>query len=227
MATPTQLSLYNMALTRHLGQGKLLSLTENNKSRRALDACYVAVLDECLEQGYWKHARKDVPLTGVDMTNSDFSPADFGLDFVNTSGFSYAFRLDVDYADCLQFYILSLTEERSVPFNDYKFANGIILANVDMLYMTYISNHVSYGLNYALWSPVFSRWVGCALAESICYEITQDKSLVEIIEKRAKRYKREALSRDFMEGPTQRLPQGSWVMSRFRGGLDSRDRRIY
>lgn len=224
MTEPTQLSLYNQALTRHLGQRKLAALTENNESRRALDDNYSAVIDECLEQGYWRHARRDAMLTGSDVSAGDFDGGDFSRDFAQSNGYQYAYPI---MDDCLQLFMLSLTEDRAIPFNDYKYQNGVIVANFDTLYVTYISNDPAFGLDLSLWSPLFSRWVGAALAESVCYRLTQDKSLVEVIEKREKKFKRAALNKDAMEGPTTRPPMGSWVSARFRGQLDTRDRRIY
>ena len=79
----SQLGLYNAALGRHLGERTLASLTENREPRRALDAVYSEVLDECLEAGYWKHARRTVQLTASNSMTPQF-------------GYNYAFDVPAD-----------------------------------------------------------------------------------------------------------------------------------
>lgn len=202
MAT-SQLLLYNDALGGHLGERILANLSENREPRRFLDAVYSMVLDECIEGGYWKHARRTVQLTASNSL---------------TPQFGYEWVFDVP-SDCLQVYLVSLTPDGKPPLNDYVLENGFIRTHSEVIYLTYISNDASYGLSLTKWAPSFNRWVAAELAARICYRITQSKDLTDTIEKRAAKLKRRALSLDAREGPAPERPTGSWVQSRRRGGL--------
>ena len=194
------LGLYNDALT-HLGERRLVSLTENREPRRKLDAVYAFVLDECLQSGYWKHARRTIK-----MTNASVVPA---------FGYSYAYDLPVDF---LQIYLVSQSPDGSPPLNDWIIETGYLRANFETLHMTYISNSNGFGASFDHWSPLFARWVGMCLAERIAFSISQDERLADRLEKRAMRYKRSALSRDAASAPPRSQPVGSWVTSRHRTG---------
>lgn len=202
MAAST-LGLYNDALGSHLGERVLLNLSENREARRALDAVYSNVLDECIEGGYWKHARRMVQLTASNSL---------------TPQFGYEWVFDVP-ADCLQVYLVSLTPDGKPPLNDYVLENGFIRSHSQVIYLTYISNDASYGLSLSKWSPAFNRWVGAELAARVAFRITQSQETTDRIEKRAAKLKRQALSLDAREGPSPERPTGSWVQSRRRGGL--------
>lgn len=208
--TITQLGLYNEALSVHIGERTLASLTENREPRRVLDSVYADVLDDCIEAGYWKHARRTVELTA----NTGLSP-DFG--------YEYAFDIP---SDCLQFYIIGVTEDLRPPLNDYVNENGYLRTRFDTIYMTYISNDATYGLSMAKWAPSFRRWVAAELAARVAMRITQSVETTAMIEKRAGKLKRIALSKDALDGPNPEKMTGSWVQARRRGGMYDPDTRI-
>lgn len=201
----SQLGLYNAALGRHLGERTLASLTENREPRRALDAVYSEVLDECLEAGYWKHARRTVQLVASNSMTPQF-------------GYNYAFDVP---ADCLQFYIISVAPDMKPPLNDWVFENGILRTRFDTIYMTYISSDPSYGLSLSKWAPSFGRWVAAELASAVAFRLTQSKETAEIVKRDAQKLRRAALSRDAMDGPNPERVTGTWVQSRRRLNQDT------
>ena len=201
----SQLGLYSDALTTYLGERPLASLTEARESRRLLDNIYSQVLDECLEAGYWKHARRTVQLTA----STSIIPA---------FGYTYAFDIPSDL-DTL--YMLSLDPfPDSQPWNAYVFEAGFIRADVDTLYVTYISNDASYGLKLSAWSPAFAKWVAACLAARVALPITQSTDKMQNAIKLADLLFKKAMSIDARKGPTAMQPQGTWSLSR-RGGFSN------
>lgn len=204
--TASTLGLYNRALG-FLGERKLTSLVEAREPRRALDDVYADVLDECLEAGPWKHARRTVQLTA----SNSVTPA-----------FGYEYAFDVP-ADLLEIYLLTAAPN-GPPMNDWVNEAGFIRAHFDTLYLTYVSNDASYGVKFSAWSPAFARYVGAALGARICMRITQSADKTQLAEKAEERYRRAALSLDARDGPPGQIPTGTWVLSRRHGGFFNRTR---
>lgn len=202
--TASTLGIYNDALG-EFGERKLASLTENREPRRVLDDYFPSVLNECLEDGYWRDARRTVQA----LAETTITP-----------GFGYQFAFSMP-SDCLQIYLVSQSGDLQTPLNDYVYEAGYLRANCDTLYLTYISNDPAYGLTLSRWSPSFTRYVAMALAERAAYRITQDQSLRDAISKRARMAKRRAESLDAREGPPRALPEGTWVASRRGGWVNS------
>lgn len=200
--TASRLGIYNDALGTYLGERKLASLTENREPRRACDDVYATVLNECLEDGYWRFARRTVQLTA----SSTVIPA---------FGYEYAFDIP---SDMLDIFMISM-QPNGGPFNDYVNESGFIRAHIDTLYITYISNDPAYGLTLELWAPSFARYVAAALAARICLRITQSEAKTDRAEKAARALKHKAESINARNGPTLQLPSGSWVTSRRRSGI--------
>lgn len=202
----SQLGLYNAALTRFVGERQLANLSENREPRRALDAVYADVLDECLEAGYWKHARRTVQLTASDSLTPAF-------------GYTYVFDLP---SDCLELYLVSDSPDMIMPLNRYVSENGFLRADSQVLYVTYISNSGSYGLAMSKLAPSFRRWVSAELAAAVAFRLTQSKDLAQEIKREAQMLKRKALSLDARDGPNPERVPGSWVQSRRRSGMYER-----
>lgn len=193
----SQLQLYNTALG-HLGERQLASLSENREPRRVLDNYYSMVVDECIEAGYWRAARRTVQLSASNSVTPAF-------------GYQYAFDLP---ADCLQIYLVTASAPPAPPLNDWANEAGFLRAALSTLFVTYISNDASYGLTLSRWAPSFARWVAAELAARACMKITASDNATERMDKLALRYKRLALSNDAREGPSPRLPTGTWALSR-------------
>ena len=205
-----KLSIYNGAL-RDLGERKLHSvqgLSENRESRRALDTVWdndgVAT---CLEMGLWRFATNTIKITPDPDQTTDF-------------GFKYAFSKPTDFVRTTS---VASDEFFNTPLNQYSDEAGFWYANLDTIYVKYVSSSNSYGLNFARWPKNFTRMVECWFALQIVSPITQGEQNKESLQKDYKRLLTEAKSTDAMADPTSALPIGTWTQAR-RSGSNYRDR---
>jgi len=201
-----QLGLYNQALYL-LGERSLASLTENREPRRILDVVWRGAVKFCLEQGQWKFALRTSKLT-------------YSTDVIPTFGYSRAFERPTD---CVHLSKMCSDEYLQTPLLRYVEEAGWWFADLDDIYVSYVSDSLDFGNDYASWPETFSTYVATYLAAQSGLRINQSERTVEKLEKELKKVKRDALSKDAMQGSTQFLPTGSWVTSR-RGGRSGSDR---
>lgn len=205
----TQLGLYNQALTL-LGERKLASLSENREPRRVLDDIWDGGVKYCLEQGQWKFALRTSKLIYAPEIEPSF-------------GYARAFEKP---SDCVRVAKLCSDEFFNMPLLAYNEEAGFWFASLDEIYISYVSDHASFGGDLTLWPESFVKWVGLFLATEGGKRITQSTTDLEKLDKVQRRAKTDALSKDAIQGPTQFLPQGSWARARngSRNGYDRGNR---
>ncbi len=203
----TRLLLYNAALT-ICGEREIASLTEEREPRRLLDVVWDGEgTDACLERGQWKFAMRTVLI--------DYDPSvtpEFGLkrpfikpdDWVVTSSF------------CSDEYFTS-------PILQYVDEAGYWYAELDQIYVRYVSNDANYGGDLSLWTPSFADYVAAHFAAKIIFKLTTDTNKREDVIKWEKRQLTTAKNVDAMAGPQQFPAPGNWVESRYRN-YNKRDR---
>lgn len=197
----TKLSLYNGALAL-LGERKLASLSENREPRRALDDAWDdGAVNFCLAAGQWKFAKRTVQLTAEVAMAPEF-------------GYRKAYQVP---SDLMRTTSLCSDEYGNAPLLQYTQEAGFWFADVEPLYVGYVSNGASYGGDYSLWPAEFVSYVEAYLAYKVCTRITQDETKFDKLYKLQKKLLTDAASSDAMEGPTVFPPPGSWVASRGRG----------
>lgn len=200
MPGTSQLVLYNKAL-RHLGERRLASLSEAREPRRLLDDEYNDALNYCLGQGYWNHAMRTVSInhdTGV-------TPP-FGL--------TYAFAKPSDW---IRTHSVSADEFFTLPDLKYVDEAQYWYSNNDPIYVRFVSNDASYGLNLSIWPDTFTEYVAIYLARKISRHLTSSEELILSLKKDERSYRIDARSKDAMNEPTQFPPRGTWVRSRGNG----------
>lgn len=196
----TKLGLYNAAL-RELGERKLSGLTEAREPRRVLDDVYDSTLKFCLESGAWNFAIRTVELeydTGVSVA----------------FGYQYAFTKPTDW---LRTVALSSSDRLTPPLIEYLDEKGYWWADVNPLYVRYVSNDASYGLDLTAWPESFTRYVELALAHRAAQGVTGSESTAERVKKDLDKAEKNAKARDAMNDPPAFMPSGSWVRSRNAG----------
>lgn len=203
MAAPTRLSIYNQAL-RICGERALASLSENREPRRLLDQVWSdeSGVDKCLEAGQWNFAMRSVRV--------DHDPSvdpQFGLQF----GFSKP-------TDWIRTSAFTSDERFQVPYRNYRDEVSYWYADIDPVYVRYVSNDPAFGGDMSKWTASFSDFVPAYFASEIIFKITADKERVLMVEKALKKRKLEALNKDAMNEGTQIPYAGSWVRSRFGRG---------
>lgn len=199
----TQLKLYNDALVA-LGERELVTLTDNTAARRALDSAWDsgAAIKACLEQGYWNFAMRTAMFT----KNVGF-----------TASFGYANQFTKP-SDFVRLAAMCSDEYFNSPLNQYTDEAGNWYADLDPIYVSYVSDSVNYGNNLAVWPESFTTYVGFYLADKACKRITGEADKVK---KEMEKALVTAKSKDATNEPTKFLPVGGWV--RARSGSTRRD----
>lgn len=204
--TTTKLSLFNGAL-RELGSRKLASLSENRESRRVLDDIWTGgFVDEVLETGQWTFGMRAIEIASDPSVSVGF-------------GFQYGFSKPDDWKKTC---FVCTDEGFNQPCLDYSDENNFWWANVDTLYIKYVSNDSAFGGDLSLWPQAVVTFAECLLARKACKRITQSDADEELLIKKVKKFKVEALSREALAGPTKFAPRGKWASAR-TGGRGYRD----
>lgn len=201
--TTSQLSLYNAALTRHIGSAALATLTDNTNSRFTLDGIWDSgnFINDVLRAGSWTFA------TRSQMLNTD-------PDEAATFGFKFLFPKPADW---LRTVMVCDDPYYNSPLTDYNDEAGTWFADCGTIYVKYISNDINFGGDMTLWPEAFTRYAECYLAWQASFTLGQSQTLTDSLEKRMKMLLIEARGRDAMEKPTEMFAMGSWTKARLGG----------
>lgn len=202
--TVSKLSLYNGALLK-LQETKLASLSEEREARRALDEAWDNdAVRYCLEAGQWKFAKRSMALT--------YSPS-----ITPGVGYRYGFTIPEDH---LRLCKVCSDEQMKTPLRDDQYVEeaGYWFADLDTLYISYVSNDAQYGMDFSLWPRRFTEYVESHLAACVALRVTgskEDRDAAEL--RRDRKYLKEALAHDAMQEGTKFPKTGSWVRARTSG----------
>ena len=201
----SKLTLYNGACA-YLGERKLTALAngqmEGRPARYELDTAWDrGAVKACLEAGAWKFATRSMSYTAAPSITPE-------------PGFTYAFDKPTDWvrtmAVCTDAYFTQ-------PLLAYTDEAGYWFADLDTLYVRYVSNANDYGGDMSLWPQSFIKYVGLYLAAEVVMPLTGSRAKLEDIEVLKKAALLDALSKDAMAGPSVIPPAGSWVRARSGG----------
>jgi hypothetical protein len=202
----TQIGLYNSAL-RFIGETKLLALSDDREARYALDDIWSdGLVDYVLEEGYWYFAMR------ASQFNSDPT-------LIPPYGLAKGFEQPDDWvrtaAICADPYY-------RVPLTVFADEAGFWFADIDPLYVRYVSNDANYGGNLGAWPQSFTEFVAAHMAWKLAPRLTSSMGKVEEMAKTRQGLLNEARSRAAMNESAKFLPMGNWTRSRLgRGnGLD-------
>lgn len=206
MAT-SRLKIYNGALE-VCGERALASLTVNEESRYILDTIWNDDgVRYCLEQAQWKFAMRSARF--------DYDPS-VSPDW----GYARAFPKPTDWvatsAVCTDEYFNS-------PLTQYADEAGYWFADMEELYVKYVSDDDLYGMDFSKWPSSFTEYVKHYFARRAAPRLPGDKDADRIMKKESLALGI-AKNKDAMAGPTTFPARGSWLASRFgRGGVNRRD----
>ena len=177
-------------------------LAEATESRYLLDHVWNnGGVNNCLEAGQWRFALRTVEL-------------DYTSTVQPTFGLKRAFIKPTDWVITSG---MSSDEYFNSPLLEYVDEAGYWYADVDVLYVRFVSNGASYGTNYTSWPAKFADFVAAHFASKIILKLTSDEEKRDSVLSYRKRALLEAKNIDAMGDPTRFPPSGSWVNSR-RGG---------
>lgn len=202
-----QLSLYNGALIK-IGQPRLAALTDECKARRALDFAYAKTVKACLEAGLWNFAMR-------------FSSATASPSMETLLGYQFVFDKPQDW---LRTAGVTVDAYGRVPLLDYDDRIDYWVADIETIYVRYVSIDENYGLDLGRWPESFVDYVETSLAVATCEEITGSNTKLEKLEKDREKAWRKASNRDVMNEPVTKFPPvGRLVRSRMPS-FSSRER---
>lgn len=151
-----KLDIYQGAL-RLLGSHQVASLVENIPDRLRLDEAWDEVVAYCLKRGLWNFATREAILSA-----HASAP---------TFGYTHKFTHPTDMVR-----VVAVSDQAtSNQFELFENRAGFFYADVETLYLTYISNNASYGLNIAAWPQDFADVVKARLAFEVALPITGDE----------------------------------------------------
>ena len=205
----TQLGLYNEAL-RILGERRLANLTENREPRRVLDDIWNdGARDYCLEQGQWNFAMRAVQIDASTVTIPAF-------------GFVNAFDKPSDHIRTAG---VAEDEFFNVPLIHMLEEVGFWFADINPIYVRYVSNSDSYGYDLNRWPQTFSKYVAAYLASEAAFTLTQSPEKKQLAMALTAQRLLDARSKDAMAEATAFAPQGGWTSARRVGTRGDRGKR--
>ncbi len=106
------------------------------------------------------------------------------------------------------------SSDRMSPFIRYGGEGDYWFADVDPVYVQYVSDDVTCGLDLGKWPPVFAEYVALRLAFKACGRISSNSNLREELMKLDRKHKNDARSKDAMGKPPAFPPPGGWSSAR-------------
>lgn len=195
-----KLTIYNAALL-HCGERRLAALTDNVESRRILDAIWDdGLITSMLSDGLWNFATRTLKYT--------YSP-DIEPDF----GYRRAFNKPTDWVRTAG---MCEDEFFTAPLIQYEDEGGYWFANLDIIYVKFISSDSQFGGDLSLWTDNFTSYVELYVASKAVIRISQSESRKMAIDKDMKKALSDAKSTDAMDQAAKFKPLGSWSVSRLR-----------
>lgn len=196
----TRLSIYNDALLL-CGERALASLTEVREPRYLLDQVWNndGVL-LCLEEAQWEFAMRAIQL-------------DYDTGIEPSYGYNRAFSKPTDW---ILTSAMCSDEFFRVPLTRYFDEAGYWYAEIDTLYVRYVSSDSNYGQNLAGWPRSFTEFVAAHFASKIVLKITNDETRLKEVLAIRKATLEKAKNKCAMASPTSFPAQGTWSRSRQR-----------
>jgi len=193
-----RLAIYRGAL-RLLGNQNIASLTEPHQARFALDEAWEPVGTMLLEAGLWNFAIRTVELSNDEDVQPLFE-------------FQYAFSKPDDWVRTAD---ISDNPTFVESYEDYEDETGYWYANVNPLYIRYVSNDPDYGWNIGAWRQHFANAYSAFLAFECGLPISDDKGNRNDLYTLAQNRLSEAKVKDAVDERVQRKPTGRLVRARF------------
>ena len=198
----SQLTIYNGALLL-LSQPELTAVDEDKEARHVLDHWYEDKdgVKACLEMGNWNFATRSVEID----YNTSVTP-DFGL--------KRAFTRPTDWVRTTE---VSSDEFFTHPMTDLEFKDeqSYFFADIDKLYMRYVSDDTSYGKDLSLWPESFNLMVEAWFAWRISPRVNPKQ--LTTIKKYFEDERKNARSKDALQEGIKFFPTTSWQRARRRG----------
>lgn len=205
----TKLTLYNGALL-HVGERSLAALTDQSEPRRLLDVVYDnGGIKHCLEQAQWHFAMRTTQV-------------DYDASIEPGFGYRRAFSKPSDWVLTSG---LCQDEFMNVPLTQYRDEAGYWYADIDPIYVSYVSNDTNYGMDMNKWPETFREFVEAHFASRIVLKLTNNIERTKEIHDLRKEKLRTAKNKAAMAEPTSFPAAGSWTNARRGNSRRARNSR--
>jgi hypothetical protein len=208
---PDKLGIYNDALLTYLDTRPLVTLSDARTERRALDKAWPRTMETMLEAGMWNFASRAQQWNPSDTAESGFA-------------FQYAYEKPDDYVRLIK---ISDNEWMEPTLSNFSEEGDFFFADVDPLWVIYVSNDAQYGADLGKWPAAFAT----AFAAELAYRArggvkTFGAREAEALVKMKIRLLADAQGKDAVNQAPTRLPAGRLVQARAgRSGIFNRMRR--
>jgi len=204
----SDVDIVNLALTT-LGVQRIISLGDNVREAREMNAVYLLERDAELMAHNWKFALKraslpalaDAPLWGFNFQYA--LPPDFSRLLV---GVDQATETLPGTAKILVY------RTRSVP--DYALEDGKILTDIGAP-LQIIYQRTGNSLDTARFHPQFVIALACRLAARCCEALTQNAQKRQLAQIEYKQAIAEAVRADAIQKPPEYIPDDTWILVRY------------
>lgn len=159
----SKLALFNKAAV-NLSQERISALTDNVLIRRSLDAVYDDTLNRALEMGLWLWALRTINLS----YDPDIDTSSFG-------GLAYGFTLPDDF---VRIAAIAIDPYFNSELTDYELTGPgrTLYSDQSEIYLKYVSNGATYGLDLGSWPETFADGVGHLLASAVAMTVTKSRT---------------------------------------------------
>ena len=202
----SKLGIYNDVLL-SIGIMHLRSLNENRNERGVIDTVWDDAVNQCLKMGMWDFAARDVELDSA----ASIEPA---------FGYTYAYTKPNDWIRTMGQWA---DERQKAPLLEILDAQAYWWANIQPVYIRYVSNDPDYGFNVGKWTGSFPRLVAANIIVRVAPRLvagaggTLSAAAFQLMQKNEERFLRMTENEDMADQPTQFPAPGSWVRSRYYG----------
>lgn len=198
---PSRLDIYNGAL-RLLGEARLESLDEVGSARERLDDAWVPSVNMMLEKGMWNFAIRTIELP-------------YDIDVEPLFGYKYAFSKPDDYVRTV-----NIAQEPTFAegYEHYEDETRHWHADIDPLYIRYVSSDPAYGWNIGAWRQAFCTALEALLAFNTGLPISGDRGNRNDMFQLFKTSLADAKTLDAVDERVKHKPMGRLVRSRLQSG---------
>jgi len=194
----TRLKIYNGALMR-CTERALASLTEEREPRRLLDGVWQDNgVRYCLEQAQWKFAKRSAHFTPSQNVTTSF-------------GYRWGYAKPTDWVSTMA---VCQDEYFRVPLLQYRDEASYWFADLEDIYISYVSDDENYGMDLSKWTDTFTDYVEAYFASKIIWKLPGGLERVDAVNKSMREALKVAKNKDAMADPTKIPPPGAWPMAR-------------
>ena len=153
----------------------------------------------CLEDGLWQFASRS-------------ASASYDPDYTPDFGYQYRFQQPPDF---IRTAMVCVDERFNEPLTQYADETGVWYADLQTIFVKYISNDPTFGLDMTQWPESFVLFVERYMGYRIVGKLTKSQAAEDALEKKFKEAGKVARSKAGMATPAKFPPLGQLAKARY------------